>query len=97
MKKPRAAPDIYWEIVEHCPVTHRWQKHMLLTLAKEQSQTKAPVHVDPYALARTGFTPFLVMEALRSLVQGGHIYANTDGTYYVKRPRKTGRWRWEKR
>ena len=68
MSAPIRTPDIFWEIVDNPPVTDRWQRHVLLVLAKRQSEQGAAVALLPEELVRTGFSLSQVRKALHRLV-----------------------------
>ena len=97
MSAPRRKPDIYWEIVDNPPVTDRWQRHVLLILAKRQSEQGAAVALQPEELVRTGFSLPQVHKALARLVEDGHIWETRPGYFWVKRPIRQNRWLWERR
>jgi hypothetical protein len=67
MSAPRRKPDIFWEIVDNPPVTDRWQRHVLLVLAKRQSEQGAAVALMSEELVRTGFSLSQVRKALHRL------------------------------
>ena len=97
MSAPRRKPDIFWEIVDNPPVTDRWQRHVLLVLAKRQSEQGRAVALLPEELVRTGLSLSQVRQALHRLVQEGHIWETTPGYFWVKRPIRQNRWLWERR
>ena len=97
MSAQRRKPDIFWEIVANPPVTDRWQRHVLLVLAKRQSEQGAAVALLPEELVRTGFSLSQVRKALHRLVDDGHIWETTPGYFWVKRPMRQNRWLWERR
>ena len=86
MSTPRRKPDIFWEIVDNPPVTDRWQKHVLLVLAKRQSEHGRSVALLPEELVRTGFSLSQVYKALNQLIKDGHIWETKPGYFWVKRP-----------
>ena len=97
MSAPRRKPDIFWEIVDNTPVTDRWQRHVLLVLAKRQSEQGAAVALRPEELVRTGFSLSQVRQVLHRLVEDGHIWETKPGYFWVKRPIRQHRWLWERR
>jgi hypothetical protein len=97
MSAPRRKPAIFWEIVDNPPVTDRWQRHVLLVLAKRQSEQGAAVALLPEELVRTGFSLSQVHKALHRLVEDGHIWETRPGYFWVKRPSRQNRWLWERR
>ena len=97
MSAPRRKPDIFWEIVDNPPVTDRWQRHVLLLLAKRQSEQGAAVALSPEELVRTGFSLSQVQNTLHGLVKDGHLWEVSPGHFWVKRPPRQNRWLWERR
>ena len=97
MSAPRRKPDIFWEIVDNPPVTDRWQRHVLLVLAKRQAEQGGAVALLPEELVRTGFSLPQVHQTLARLVADGHLWETRPGYFWVKRPPRQNRWRWERR
>jgi hypothetical protein len=95
MTTSRRKPDIYWEIIDHMPTTHPWERWVLTILAKRQAESGPPVVVTAQEFIRTGFTASQAAWTLRRLVDHGHIRQETRGGYTVKYPRRTNRWLWE--
>ena len=95
MSQPRRKPDIFWEIVDNPPVTDRWQRHVLLVLAKHQSEQGRAVALRPEELVRTGFSLAKVQNTLASLINDGHLWEVSPGYFWVKRPPRQNRWLWE--
>ena len=96
MSAPRRKPDIFWEIVDNPPVTDRWQRHVLVVLAKRQSEQGAAVALRPEELVRTGFSLAQVQNTLHGLVKDGHLWEVSPGHFWVKRPPRQNRWLWER-
>ena len=69
MSAPRRKPDIYWEIVDNPPVTDRWQRHVLLVLAKRQSEQGGSVALMPEELVRTGFSLPVLRKNAAAIIQ----------------------------